>query len=322
MGQAGGTVYYHKKRKLKKGVIYAIIALIIVIAAIFGGIRYYNLINSYPYKLEKAGYNDKEITTITKKLKDKEIDQLLEMKYNKLYDDFINEKYFMFKHLKTYVDYYTEDSDQTITHAVAMVNVGANKDHYTDVKKTDTSKDELILVNKYNQLPKDYAPEDLKDISVQYCYGDNEVSNEVYQKYISMYNAAKEEDLYLIITSAFRDYEFQDQLWNQYAKSQGEEWADSVAARAGHSEHQTGLTLDIVTYNSNMNEFENTDEFKWLQKHAHEYGFIMRYPKDKEDITGYDYESWHYRYVGVETATKIHELGITYDEYYAYYLAD
>lgn len=322
MGQAGGTVYYHKKRKLKKGVIYAIIALIIVIAAIFGGIRYYNLINSYPYKLEKAGYNDKEITTITKKLKENEIDQLLEMKYNKLYDDFINEKYFMFKHLKTYVDYYTEDSDQTITHAVAMVNVGANKDHYTDVKKTDTSKDELILVNKYNQLPKDYAPEDLTDISVQYCYGDNEVSNEVYQKYISMYNAAKEEDLYLIITSAFRDYEFQDQLWNQYAKSQGEEWADSVAARAGHSEHQTGLTLDIVTYNSNMNEFENTDEFKWLQKHAHEYGFIMRYPKDKEDITGYDYESWHYRYVGVETATKIHELGITYDEYYAYYLAD
>lgn len=322
MGQAGGPVYYHKKRKLKKGVIYAIIALIIVIAAIFGGIRYYNLINSYPYKLEKAGYNDKEITTITKKLKDKEIDQLLEMKYNKLYDDFINEKYFMFKHLKTYVDYYTEDSDQTITHAVAMVNVGANKDHYTDVKQTDTSKDELILVNKYNQLPKDYAPEDLTDISVQYCYGDNEVSNEVYQKYISMYNAAKEEDLYLIITSAFRDYEFQDQLWNQYAKSQGEEWADSVAARAGHSEHQTGLTLDIVTYNSNMNDFENTDEFKWLQQHAHEYGFIMRYPKDKEDITGYDYESWHYRYVGVETATKIHELGITYDEYYAYYLAD
>lgn len=322
MGQAGGTVYYHKKRKLKKGVIYAIIAIIIVIAAIFGGIRYYNLINSYPYKLEKAGYNDKEITTITKKLKDKEIDQLLEMKYNKLYDDFINEKYFMFKHLKTYVDYYTEDSDQTITHAVAMVNVGANKDHYTDVKQTDTSKNELILVNKYNQLPKDYAPEDLTDISIQYCYGDNEVSNEVYQKYISMYNAAKEEDLYLIITSAFRDYEFQDQLWNQYAKSQGEEWADSVAARAGHSEHQTGLTLDIVTYNSNMNDFENTDEFKWLQKHAHEYGFIMRYPKDKEDITGYDYESWHYRYVGVETATKIHELGITYDEYYAYYLAD
>ena len=146
--------------------------------------------------------------------------------------------------------------------------------------------------------------------------------DEVYQKYISMYNAAKKEDLYLIITSAYRDYNFQDQLWNQYAKSQGEEWADSVAARAGHSEHQTGLTLDIVTYNSNMNEFENTDEFKWLQKHAHEYGFIMRYPKDKEDITGYDYESWHYRYVGVETATKIHELGITYDEYYAYYLAD
>jgi LAS superfamily LD-carboxypeptidase LdcB len=69
-----------------------------------------------------------------------------------------------------------------------------------------------------------------------------------------------------------------------------------------------------------MNDFENTDEFKWLQKNAYKYGFILRYPKDKTDITGYDYESWHYRYVGKEVAQKIHELDITFDEYYAYYI--
>ena len=69
-----------------------------------------------------------------------------------------------------------------------------------------------------------------------------------------------------------------------------------------------------------MDNFEQTEEFNWLQEHAHEYGFILRYPKDKEHITGYKYESWHYRYVGIETATKIHELGITFDEYYAYFL--
>lgn len=309
-----------KKRRLKKGVIYLLIALIILVVAGIAGLKYSQKINSYPYKLEKKGYNENEIATITKKLKDKEIDKLLEMKYNKLYDDFIKEKYFMFKHLPAYVQYYTDDSEQTLTHVVAIINVGANEDYYENVKKTDIKKENLMLVNKYHQLDKSYTPKDITDISLKYCYGDNEVSDEVYQKFISMYNAAKKEDLSLIITSAYRDYDFQDQLWNQYAKSQGEEWADSVAARAGHSEHQTGLTLDIVTYKSNMNDFENTDEFKWLQKNAHKYGFILRYPKGKEDITGYDYEAWHYRYVGVEDATKIHALGITFDEYYAYYI--
>ena len=135
-----------------------------------------------------------------------------------------------------------------------------------------------------------------------------------------MYNAAKEEGLYLIITSAYREYEFQETLWKKYAAQQGEEWADSIAARPGYSEHQSGLALDIVTYKSNMNDFENTKEFKWLQDNAHKYGFILRYPKGKEKLTGYNYESWHYRYVGVETATKIKKLGITFDEYYAYYL--
>ncbi len=309
-----------RKRKLKKGVIYLGIAVVAAIILSIWGINYYKKINSYPYKLEKKGYNEQEITTITKKLKEKEIDQLLEMKYHKLYDDFIKEKYFIFKNLKAYVDYYTDESEQTLTHAVAMINVGANKDHYEDIKKTDTSKGDLILVNKYHQLDKDFVPEDIRDISLKYCYGENEITNKVYQKFISMYNDAKKEDLNLIITSAYRDYEFQNELWQQYAKSQGEEWADSVSARAGHSEHQTGLTLDIVTYKVNMNEFENTDEFKWLQKNAHKYGFILRYPKDKTDITGYDYEAWHYRYVGVKDATKIHDLGITFDEYYAYYI--
>ena len=69
-----------------------------------------------------------------------------------------------------------------------------------------------------------------------------------------------------------------------------------------------------------MNEFENTEEFKWLQNNAYKYGFILRYPKGKENITGYEYESWHYRYVGEEVAEEIHNLDITFDEYYAYYL--
>ena len=96
--------------------------------------------------------------------------------------------------------------------------------------------------------------------------------------------------------------------------------ADLSTARAGFSEHQTGLAIDILTYNVTLSNFEETDAFKWLSSNAYKYGFILRYPKGKEDITGYEYESWHYRYVGVEIATQIFEEDITFDEYYAYYL--
>ena len=135
-----------------------------------------------------------------------------------------------------------------------------------------------------------------------------------------MWNDAKEEGLLLIVNSSYRDYEVQDAVWKEYAEVHGEEWADNKAARAGSSEHETGLALDIVTNNVVMNEFENTDEFKWLQKNAYKYGFILRYPKNKENITGYEYESWHYRYVGEKVAKEIHDMDITFDEYYAYYL--
>ena len=131
---------------------------------------------------------------------------------------------------------------------------------------------------------------------------------------------AKKEDLKLIVNSSYRDYESQNSVWNNYENYNGEEYADSIAARAGFSEHQTGLALDIITPGATKNTFEETDEFKWLQKNAHKFGFILRYPKGKEDITGYAYESWHYRYVGKETATEIKRLGITFDEYYAYYI--
>ena len=177
-----------------------------------------------------------------------------------------------------------------------------------------------MLVNKFHYLTKDYTPDNIVEVKNTYAYGSNEIIEEVYNAFKNMWTAAKKEDLSLIITSSYRDYEFQERLWNNYAAANSEEWADSVAARAGFSEHQTGFTLDIVTYNSNMNDFEETDEFKWLQKNAYKYGFILRYPKDKTDITGYDYESWHYRYVGKEIAEKIHKENITYDEYYAYYI--
>lgn len=310
-----------KKKKMTKVIIKFIIIIVIICLAIFGIKKYIDHINSNEYKLEKIGYNENEIEIITK-LDDNQIKEIIDKKYNKMYSKFIKQKYFIYSNMDRYLAYYKENRSDKLSHIVSIVNVNADYDYYDDeaVTDTDTNKKELMLVNKYNKLSSDYAPEDIVDVSIQFAYGDNEIKEEVYEKFRSMYNDAKKEGLYLIITSSYRDYAFQEQLWNSYKNQKGEEWADSVAARAGFSEHQTGLALDIVTYNAGMDDFENTDEFKWMQKNAHKYGFILRYPKDKEDITGYSYESWHYRYVGTETAKKIHDLDITFDEYYAYYL--
>lgn len=310
-----------KKRRLKKSVYYVLIGLIIFIILIVSSVKYIKYINSNPYKLKKLGYNEEQ-TEIILKLDEKYIEEFLKMDYNKNYTKFIKQKYFLFKNLKSYIEYYDKHKDEKISHIISLVNVKANNEWYDEdiVKVTDTSKGILMLVNKFNQLKENYTPKNIVPISNYYSYANNSITEEVYNAYKKMWYAAKDEDLTLIVTSSYRDYKTQEVLWESYADSKGEKWADSVSARAGFSEHQTGLTLDIVTYNTIMNDFENTDEFKWLQKNAHKYGFILRYPKGKEDITGYDYESWHYRYVGVDVATAVHDKKITYDEYYEYYI--
>jgi D-alanyl-D-alanine carboxypeptidase len=312
----------YTKRKLNYKLIFTIIVIIIAIAAGTIGIKkYIDYRNSNEFKLKQIGYNETEIKDITK-LKDDQIKAILKKKYNRLNIKFIRQKYFITNNLDRYIKYYNNHKDDKISHIVSIVNVCADEDYYDKdtVKKTDISKKELMLVNKFNYLDENYAPDDIVKVSMQFAYGDNEIKKEVYEKFRSMYNDAKKEGLYLIITSSYRDYNFQKELWDSYANQKGDEWADSVSARAGYSEHQTGYTLDIVTYKANMSSFEKTDEFKWLQDNAYKYGFILRYPKDKEDITGYSYESWHYRYVGKDVATKIKKLGITFDEYYAYFI--
>ena len=135
-----------------------------------------------------------------------------------------------------------------------------------------------------------------------------------------MFNDAKKDNVTLIINSSYRSYENQEETYNNYSTWYGKDEADKIAARPGFSEHQTGLTIDIMTYNSNRNNFEESDAFKWLNNNAYKYGYILRYPKNKEYLTGYSYESWHYRYVGKEVANYIKDNNITYDEYYAFFI--
>lgn len=306
--------------KLNKKTIIAIIIILLCVGIGIGIYLYMQYLNSNKYKLKKVGYQDNEITQILEIKDDKIIEKILNSNYDKNTYNIIKEKYFIFDNFDRYFSYLNSNPDTSFSDVISIVNVNRDNEFYTNSTKTDTSKDILMLVNKYNYLTEEYQPDDIESINSQYAYANNSVRKEVKEHFIEMCKDAKKEDLTLIANSTYRNYQDQEKIYNSYVSKKGQEYADKYAARPGHSEHQTGLTIDIITYNSNGENFENTDEFKWLSENAYKYGFILRYPKDKEYLTGYAYESWHYRYVGLDVAKKIKDENITYDEYYAYYL--
>lgn len=310
-----------KKRRIKKSVIIKLIVLIILIIGIIVGINIHNTIEYHKtdeYKLKVIGYNKEEIEKILQ-ISTENIEYIKENEYNNLIYELINQKYYIDKNLKTYIEYRNEKPNESIENIISIVNVKANKEAYTNTEPTDISKKELMLTNKYNYLEKDYEPENIVEISSRYAYEDNEAPKEILDYYIEMFTQAEKDGMDLIISSAYRSYEEQDETYKYYEKIKGED-VKNYAAQPGYSEHQTGLAFDILSTGVLTDDFDKTKEFEWLQKNAYKYGFILRYPKGKEKLTGYDYESWHYRYVGKEIAKKIQEEKITYDEYYAYYI--
>lgn len=312
---------YRTKRKIKKGPIIAAILIVVIGVGGFFAFKEIRYRMSDTYKLLQIGYNETETNILIEKYDKEKLKELIQDKtLDPNIPKLLQQKYYLEKNLDRYLTYLKDNPEVSVKDAVSLVNVNRDRDFYEDIQETDTSKGDLMLVNKYYKLTKDFKLDDIVPISNQFAYEGNEIRKHVYERYRSMWNAAKEEGLLLIVNSSYRDYETQDAVWKDYAEANGEEWADNKAARAGSSEHETGLALDIVTNNVIMNEFENTEEFKWLQDNAYKYGFILRYPKGKKNITGYEYESWHYRYVGEEVAKEIHDLDITFDEYYAYYL--
>ncbi len=156
----------------------------------------------------------------------------------------------------------------------------------------------ILIANKTYSLPRDYNPGGL--------------TAETMAAFNNMKAAAAKEGLNFWISSGFRSYNTQYNLYNNYVASYGQAAADTFSARAGHSEHQTGLAMDV---NYIEDWFGDTKEGKWLADNAHKYGFIIRYPKSKEAITGYKYEPWHIRYLGVDIATDVYNSGLCLEEY-------
>ena len=157
--------------------------------------------------------------------------------------------------------------------------------------------DGILVVNKTYPVPADYNPG---------------VDPDAQAAFDKMQADAYDLGLVIYISSGFRSYDYQAGLYQRYVDRSGQAEADRFSARPGHSEHQTGLAFDL---NSITDEFKDTDEGKWVTENCHNYGFIIRYPADKESVTGYMYEPWHIRYLGVETAQAVHESGLCLEEY-------
>ena len=315
-----------KKRKLKKRARNSLIIIIILIIGIIFGInkyKEYKYHQTNEYKFTEKGYTLEESKLIIKRLNDENEKYFVDNEKNDYIIDLLNEKYFLEKNLNDYLEYKSKNKKTSYSDVVAIVNVHANNEWYDNkvVKETDLSKGNLILVNKFYYLKQDFIPNDIVDVDINYSYANNRVTKETNDAFVEMAKKAKEDNIKLIANSSYRTYERQEEVYKEFYYSKGISYADKYAARAGYSEHQTGLSLDIFTSGSSTtSNFEESDAFRWLSENAYKYGFILRYPKGKEYLTGYNYESWHYRYVGKDDAYKIYKENLTFDEYYAYYL--
>ena len=234
---------------------------------------------------------------------------------------FINEKYFIIDYLDRYLKYFESNKDLSFKEIVTRINSNLDYEFYTDSKPSDLTKEMYTLVNKYNYLNKDYVPNNLVSVTGIYARDKAQIVDVVYDNFTKMADQARLENLTIKVTTGYRSYNFQSTLYYNYVKADGVNNADTYSARPGYSEHQLGYSIDLTNAkNVSFDEFENTKEYEWLKDNAHKYGFIMRYPKNKEYITGYMFEAWHYRFVGIDIATYIYENDITYEEYYEFYL--
>lgn len=176
-----------------------------------------------------------------------------------------------------------------------------------------------VVVNKKRPLqPKNFVPKDLVVPNVKLRLGSSQeqmhVSNKIVASIESLFGAASAAGFTLSLGSGYRSYGYQQNLYDGYVSTDGQASADRTSARPGFSEHQTGLAFDVEATNMKCHLdkcLANTPDGQWLAAHAYEFGFIVRYPADKVAITGYDFEPWHFRYVGVLLATEMHKDAVT-----------
>ena len=283
----------------------------------------------------KTAFLDKEKDKINNKIENKdtnneeqkpteEISKYTKEEKEKLEKmDYINEKidYFKWSNIDRYITYKEKNPDLDNEKIVLYVNIGIDNNFYTNIQNSPNQNNNTILLNKYYSINENFKPQNLKAIDIKYRAKYLEMTEEAANAFNNMAKDAATQGYNIIAISTYRTYEYQYNLYNKYVKTDGIEKADTYSARPGHSEHHTGLAVDVKNKTKVYTKFGETTEFKWMQENAHKYGYILRYTKENEFITGYSNEPWHYRYVGVEIATQMKNENISsYEEYYFMYL--
>lgn len=279
-------------------------------------------------KLLSLGYSSKDINAIYEKIPDS-VNIIIDSKYNKDIINIMNLSYFKIDNLKRYLDYDIMEvksiydisnikKDFNYEDVVTYVNANLDKEYYSSdnlISNEDASKID-VLVNKYHKLDENYEPSDLTIIDSKYASGTQKLRKEAKIKFEEMASDMAKDNLKIYAGSTYRSYTYQKGLYDRYVKKDGFAAAETYSARSGYSEHQLGLAVDIVNGKWDYLS-ENDKEYDYLIKNSYKYGFILRYPRASEYITGYMFEDWHFRYLGVELATKVFNSGLTYDEYIA-----
>lgn len=277
------------------------------------------------------GYSTNEINTFYKKLPSS-INVITTNNYNKNIINYLTLNYFNEENLDRYIKYENNEKkldsvydttvindNYTFEDTVTFVNAYLDKEYYTnDINLTNEEANNIdVIVNKYYKLNSDYEPSDLTKINSKFSAGNNQkLREEAAAKFEEMASAMLSEGLKIYAGSTYRSYDYQLGLYNRYVAQDGFDEAETYSARAGYSEHQLGLAVDIL--NGRWSYLSETDnEYNWLINNSYKYGYILRYPRNKEYVTGYVFEDWHFRYLGIELATKVYESNLTYDEYIA-----
>lgn len=274
-------------------------------------------------RLNSLGYTRSDIEQVFKLLDKDEIDIIIEK--DTLIDnlvDYIDNEYFYIDALDRYVSYKEDNEKYDCDKVISYVNMFLDYPYYEHDLTVSNPDDSLVIVNKYYKLGSDFVPKNLVKIDKEYADEyDRFVVPVVKEHFQEMASDMKKLGLVIKVNSAYRSYQTQVSLYSDYVSSGGKAYADSISARAGYSEHQTGLAVDVKDGTDDYGLFKDSDEYEWMIKNAHKYGFILRFPEDKTDITGYNFESWHFRYVGNDVAKYIYENKLTFDEYHSMLIA-
>ena len=275
-----------------------------------------NLIKNINLLLDK-GYSNSDVSIILEHGTDQEVYEFSKRDRIKYLEEFYQYPYAKLQNYDRYIAY-TDSTGEDEKTTVIHVNLNMDKEIYVDtILVSEFSED--MLVNKYRYLSQDYEPDNLVTIPSQYTNGEEMQSSKVALNALTqLIESAKLDDRHIVVNSAYRSYDDQVEIAEFYRKWYGDKYVNNYIARPGFSEHQTGLAFDLGSETENV--FIDSKEYEWMQENAYKYGFIMRFYKKGEVITGFKSEPWHYRYVGKEIAKYIHENNITFEEYYVMFL--